>query len=399
MSSTPQKALARVILKKGRDGPVRGMNPWIFSQAIERTEPAALQPGEPVEVTDHSGGLLGAGYYHPATTIAVRMLSFGAQTDLAAIIASRIDQALTLRRRVVAPDTTCMRLVNGDGDGLSGLVVDQYAEVLVMQVLTAGMERLRAEVVRILDEALAPRAIVERSAGAVRREEGLEDRAGLIAGETVDEVVAAENGFKIAVVPGRGQKTGYFLDQRENRRRFGTLAPGARVLDACCYAGGFTIAALAAGAAGVTAVDTSALAIEWARRNLELNELSTAPVEFECQDSARYLAACQEQFDLIVFDPPPYARSRKDAQRAQRLYVEMNSLALRALAPGGLLMTFSCSAHFRGEDFFAALRAAQVRTGCNLRMLERLGAAADHPVMLGHSEGEYLTGALLARLG
>ena len=186
------------------------------------------------------------------------MLSFGAQTNLAAIIASRIDQALTLRRRVVAPDTTCMRLVNGDGDGLSGLVVDQYAEVLVMQVLTAGMERLRAEVVRILDEALAPRAIVERSAGAVRREEGLEDRAGLIAGETVDEVIAAENGFKIAVVPGRGQKTGYFLDQRENRRRFGTLAPGARVLDACCYAGGFTIAALAAGAAGVTAVDTSA---------------------------------------------------------------------------------------------------------------------------------------------
>jgi 23S rRNA (cytosine1962-C5)-methyltransferase len=215
----------------------------------------------------------------------------------------------------------------------------------------------------------------------------------------VDEVIATENGFKIVVAPGRGQKTGYFLDQRENRRRFGTLARGARVLDACCYAGGFTIAALAAGASKVTAVDTSAVAIEWARRNLELNNLSSAPVEFVCQDSGRYLATCQEQFDLIVFDPPPYARSRKDAQRAERLYVEMNSLAMRALAPGGLLMTFSCSAHFRGEDFFAALRAAQVRTGCNLRMLARLGAAADHPVMLGHIEGEYLTGALLARLG
>ncbi len=372
------------------------MNPWIFSQAIERTEPATLQPGEPVEVRDHIGGLLGVGYYHPATTIAVRMLSFGAQTDFATIIASRIDQALTLRRRVVAPDSNCMRLINGDGDSLSGLVVDQYADVLVMQVLTAGMERLRDDVVRMLDEALAPRAIVERSAGAVRREEGLADRAGPIAGAPVDEVIAAENGFKIVVSPGSGQKTGYFLDQRENRRRFGTLAPGARVLDACCYAGGFTIAALAAGAAKVTAVDTSAVALEWARRNLELNGLSSAPVEFVCQDSGRYLAECREQFDLIVYDPPPFARIRKDAPRAERLYVQMNSLAMRALAPGGMLMTFSCSAHFRGEDFFAALRAAQVRTGCNLRMLARLGAATDHPVMLGHIEGEYLTGALLA---
>ena len=398
MSSTPQKALARVILKKGRDGPVRGMNPWIFSQAIERTEPAQQQPGEPVEVKDHRGDLLGVGYYHPATTIAVRMLSFGTQTDLAAIIASRIDQALKLRQRVVGADTTCMRLINGDGDGLSGLVVDRYADVLVMQLLTAGMERMREEVVRLLCNALTPRSIVERSAGSVRREEGLEDRAGLIAGKAVDEVIATENGFKIAVAPGRGQKTGYFLDQRENRRRFRTLAHDARVLDACCYAGGFTIAALAGAAAKVTAVDTSAPALQWARRNLELNDLSSAPVEFVCEDSARYLADCPDQFDLIVYDPPPFARSRKDAPRAERLYIEINSLAMRALAPGGLLMTFSCSAHFRGEDFFAALRAAQVRAGCNLRMLTRLGAAADHPVMLGHVEGEYLTGALLARL-
>ena len=251
MSTTPQKSLAQVILKKGRDGPVRGMNPWIFSHAIERTEPAQQQPGEPVEVKDHRGDLLGVGYYHPATTIAVRMLSFGTQTDLAAIIASRIDQALKLRQRVVGADTTCMRLINGDGDGLSGLVVDRYADVLVMQLLTAGMERMREEVVRLLCKALTPRSIVERSAGSVRREEGLEDRAGLIAGKAVDDVIATENGFKIAVAPGRGQKTGYFLDQRENRRRFRTLAHDARVLDAYCYAGGFTIAALAGAAAKV----------------------------------------------------------------------------------------------------------------------------------------------------
>jgi 23S rRNA (cytosine1962-C5)-methyltransferase len=391
-------SLPRVILKKGREGPVRGMNPWIFSQAIERVEGAPLDPGAPVEVRDSRGELLGAGYYHPATTIAVRMLSFGAQIDLCAILAAHLADAIELRRRIVPDDTTCCRLVNGDGDGLSGLVVDRYGDVLVVQFLTAGMERMRGDVVRMLREALAPRAIVERSAGAVRREEGLADRSGLIWGDPADEVIVTENGFRITVAPGRGQKTGYFLDQRENRRYAGRMARGARVLDAFCYAGGFTLATLAGGAAHVTAVDTSAPALEWARRNLELNCLAGERVELVCEEARRYLANCGQQFDLIVLDPPPFARSRKDAARAQCLYVELNQLAIRALAPGGMLMTFSCSQHFRGEDFFAALRSAQVRAGCNVRMLGRLGTGPDHPVMLGHVEGEYLTGALLARL-
>jgi 23S rRNA (cytosine1962-C5)-methyltransferase len=391
-------SLAHVTLKKGRDGPVRGLNPWIFSQAIQRVEPTDLQPGTPVEIHDHRGEPLGVGHYHPATTIAVRMLGFGRQTDPCAMVAARLAQAIALRRRVVPSDTTAMRLVNGDGDCLSGLVVDQYGDVLVMQLLTAGMERMRDSVVQILLDTLKPRSIVERSAGSVRREEGLPDRSGVVAGETVDEVIVSENGFKIAVAPGRGQKTGYFLDQRENRRRFGSLAHGARVLDACCYAGGFTIAALNAGAAQVIGVDTSAPALAWARRNLELNALTSARVELICQDAGRYLAECAMRFDLIALDPPPLARSRKDVQRAQRLYVELNSLAMRALAPNGILITFSCSQHFRGEDFFAALRAAQVKAGQNLRMLARLGAGPDHPVMLGHLEGEYLTGALAGRL-
>jgi len=328
----------------------------------------------------------------------VRMLAFGAEIDLSALLASRIAGAIELRRRVVPGDTTCCRLVNGDGDGLSGLVVDRYGDVLVVQFLTAGMDRMRDDVVRVLRESLAPRSIIERSAGAVRREEGLADRAGLICGEPADEVIVNESGFRIAVAPGRGQKTGYFLDQRENRRRAGALARGARVLDAFCYAGGFTLAALAGGAAHVTAIDTSAPALKWARRNLELNCLTDERVDLVCEDAGRYLANCGQQFDLIVLDPPPLARSRKDAARAQRLYVELNQLAIRALAQGGMLMTFSCSQHFRGEDFFAALRAAQVRAGRNLRMLGRLGAGPDHPVMLGHIEGEYLTGALLASL-
>ncbi len=402
MPPLPQESTATslpsVILKKGRDGPVRGRNPWIFSQAIQGIEPPALEPGTPVQVLDYRSEPLGVGHYHPTTTIAVRMLGFGPHTDPAAVVAARLAQALELRRRIVPSGTTCMRLVNGDGDGLSGLIVDQYGDVLVMQLLTAGMERLRDQLARMLLEAKKPRSIIERSAGSVRREEGLPDRSGPVAGEPIEEIVTTENGFKIAVAPGRGQKTGYFLDQRENRRRFGRLARAARVLDACCYAGGFTIAALAGGAAQVTGVDTSAPALEWARRNLKLNGLQSDRVEFICQDAGRYLADCAERFDLIVLDPPPFARGRKDVPRAQRLYVDMNSLAMRALAPGGLLMTFSCSQHFRGEDFFNALRAAQVKAGCNLRMLARLGAGPDHPVLLGHVEGEYLTGALVGQL-
>jgi 23S rRNA (cytosine1962-C5)-methyltransferase len=394
-TSAPQSG--RVILKAGREGPVRGKNPWIFSQAIDRVQPPSLGAGSPVEVFSHSGELLGAGYYHPATTIAVRMLTFGGSGSLAEVIAARIANAIELRRRIVPQDTTCCRLINGDGDGLSGLVVDRYENVLVTQFLTAGMDRMRDEVIRILVEALAPQSIVERSAGAVRREEGLADRTGLLWGDAVDEVVVRENGFRITVAPGRGQKTGYFMDQRENRRRAARLAHGARVLDLYCYAAGFSLAALAAGAVQVTAVDSSAPALQWARHNLELNGLNQN-VELVCEDAGRYLANSSRQFDLIIVDPPPLARSRKDVPRAQRLYVEINQMAMRALAPGGALMTFSCSQHFRGEDFVAAVRSAQLKAERNLRLLARLGAAPDHPVMLGHIEGEYLTGALLARL-
>src|SRR5579875_331421 len=389
---------ARVILKSGREGPVRGRNPWIFSQAIDRVQPQTLEPGSAVEVLSNSGEKLGAGYYHPATTIAVRMLAFGESNCLAEVVAARVADAVELRRRIVPDDTTCCCLINGDGDGLSGLVVDRYESVLVAQFLTAGMDRMRDEVIRILVDLLAPKTIIERSAGAVRREEGLEDRIAVVYGETVDEVLVRENGFRVTVAPGRGQKTGYFMDQRVNRLSAAALARGARVLDLYCYEAGFSLAALAAGAAQVIAVDSSAAALQWARRNLEINGLLSERVQLVCEDAGRYLSRCAEQFDLIIVDPPPLARSRNEVARAQRRYVEINQMAIRALARGGALMTFSCSQHFRGEDFIAAVRTAQVKAGRNLRLLARLGAAPDHPVMLGHIEGEYLTGALLIRL-
>jgi 23S rRNA (cytosine1962-C5)-methyltransferase len=399
-STTP----GRVFLKKGREGPVRGGNPWVFSQAIDRVDPGAIEPGARVWVLDSAGATIGHGYYNPATTITVRMLALSGEPAPAEIVRWRIEHALKLRERVVAPDTDCYRILNGDGDGLSGVVVDRYGEVAVMQLLTAGAERMRAEIVEHLNQLISPRAILERSQGAVRRQEGLEDRVGVIAGAPVGEAVmnenrVRENGLSMSVDLERGQKTGAFLDQRKNRARFGALAAGARVLDLCCYTGGFALNALKGSAKEIVAVDTSAHALDCARRNLGLNGYPSSAIRFVHGEAGEYLGRRDEPFDLIVLDPPPFARSRADARRAEHLYVELNALALRALNPGGFLMTFSCSSHFCGEDFVRAMRIAEGRSGRRMRLLARLGPGPDHPVLLGHPEGEYLTGALLRDLG
>ena len=391
--------MEKVILKPGRDATVRGGNPWIFSGAIERSEPRAIAPGAPVAVHDASGGLLGLGYFNPATTIAVRMLAWGETPSLAEIIGRRLHDALALRELVVRDDSNCYRLVNGDGDGLSGIVIDRYADVLVVQLLTAGADRMRDELIRQLQELIHPRAILERSAGAVRKNEGLEDRVGVLAGDAIGEIEARENSIRIVVDFEHGQKTGYFLDQRDNRAMLATLCRGARVLDAYCYAGGFALAAMRGGASHAVAVDTSARAIGWARRNLELNGYTEGAVELIHSDAAEYLRETNQRFHLIALDPPPLARSRKDADRAGHLYVELNALAMRALAPGGRMMTFSCSTHFRGEAFTRAVAIAQSKAKRHLRILAHLGPGPDHPVLLGHGEGEYLTGLLLHDLG
>jgi 23S rRNA (cytosine1962-C5)-methyltransferase len=389
----------RVLLRAGRDGPVRGGNPWIFSQAIARIDPAPPAAGEKVEVRDSGGDLLGVGYYNPATTIAVRMLWWGEALDLPAIVAHRLNDAIALRKTFVGADTNAYRLLNGEGDGLPGVVVDRYADVAVIQLLTAGADRMRDELVAALSARGRMRSIVERSRGAVRRQEGLADRAGVVTGDGPGDVVATENGIKFAADLAHGQKTGAFLDQRENRALVRRITAGARVLDAYCYGGGFALAALAGGARRVVGIDTSQHALAAARRNLALNGHPPAAAEFVHGEAGEYTARTDERFDLIVLDPPPLARSRADAERAGHHYTELNALAMRVLAPGGCILTFSCSVHFRGEEFLRAVRIAQTRAGRRLRMLARLGPGPDHPVLLGHAEGEYLTGLLLADVG
>ena len=338
------------------------------------------------------------GYCNPATTIAIRMIAWGETPAIDELVARRLKSALALRNRFIRDDTDAYRLVNGDGDGLSGVVVDRFGDVLVVQILTAGADRMRATIVDALNELLHPRSIIERSHGAVRKQEGLEDRVAVLAGEAVTETIASENNIKIKIDFEHGQKTGYFLDQRDNRATAGAIASGVRVLDAFCYQGGFTLAALAGGAKHVVAVDTSVRALEWARQDVALNGHPESAVEFVHCEAGRFMAETDNRFDLIVLDPPPLARSRGDAERAGRLYVELNAVAMRALAPGGRLMTFSCSTHFRADDFVRAVRFAETNAGRNLRLLAHLGPGPDHPVLLGHSEGEYLTGLILADL-
>jgi 23S rRNA (cytosine1962-C5)-methyltransferase len=386
----------RIILKKDRDGPVRGGNPWIFSQAIARAEPRELAAGDGVEVFDFGGERLGFGYFNPATTIALRMLAFGDHVEPANIVQYRIKRALALRRRIIAADTNCYRLINGDGDGLSGVVVDCYRDIAVLQLLTAGADRMRAEIVAALEELLAPRAVIERSYGAVRRQEGLADHGGVLAGESVSTTAVSENGIELLIDFEHGQKTGYFLDQRDNRALLGELADGVRVFDGYCYSAGFALTALRRGARQVVAADTSARALEWARRNFELNRCPPQSYQLVHSEAAQYLSRSGDQFDIVVLDPPPLARSLKDAPRAAHLYTELNRIAMRAVTEGGILMTFSCSVHLRGEDFLRTVRIAAARAGRNFRLMRRLGPGADHPTKLGHSEGEYLTGLLLA---
>lgn len=387
----------RVRLLPGRERPLRAGNPWLFSQAIAAVEPPGLAAGDLVEVSDAAGLLLGFGHYNPTTTIAVRLFCrSGNPANFAELVEDRLARALAARRALVRDDTDCYRLVNAEADGLAGVIVDRYADVAVVQFLTAGADRMRELVVNALTRLIAPRAVLERSRGAVRREEGLDDRQALLAGEELEEVVVRENGLTLCVAVRRGQKTGYFLDQRENRALFAGLARNARVLDCFCYAGGFTLAALAGGARSVTAVDSSALALSWAQRNLALNAYSAQAATLVRARAERFLAESGESFNLVVLDPPPLARSRSARRSAARLYTELNRLALARLAPYGLLMTFSCSTHVAGDDFVHAVAEAQAQSGRYARLLRRLGPAPDHPVLLGHPEGQYLTGLLLA---
>jgi 23S rRNA (cytosine1962-C5)-methyltransferase len=382
-------------LRSGKDRPARLGHPWIFSGAL-RDLPADLAPGSPVRVLAADATFIGVGYANPACTIAVRLLSRVDEPVDAAFVHRRVADALAWRRLLVDADTDAYRVVNGEGDGLPGIVVDRFADVLVVQILTAGAERLRAWLVEALVAQCQPRAIVERSGGAVRAAEGLAATSGALVGSAADEVEVRENGLRASVAPGAGQKTGHFCDQRVNRARVRALARGRRVLDAFSYSGGFAVHAAAGGATHVTAVDSSAPAIARATQAWQRNGFDTARARFVERDVGDFLRQADDAFDLIVLDPPALVRQRKDVARGARAYKDLNLWALRRAAPRALLVTFTCSQHVDAELFRKIVAGAAADARRRVTLLEMLGPGPDHPVALAHPEGHYLHGLLLA---
>jgi 23S rRNA (cytosine1962-C5)-methyltransferase len=383
-----------VCLKEGKDRPVRHGHPWVFSGAIADLDPAT-EAGRIVRVLSASGEPLGWGYINPRCTIAVRLLTSGDQPIDEGLISRRVERARALRQRLVGAESNAYRLVNGEGDGLPGFLVDRYGDVLVVQVLTAGAEHLKSWLVDSLVAQLAPRCVLERSAGAVRRQEGLPDLAGVLRGATAEDLVVRENGLDFEVSPLGGQKTGHFCDQRVNRRLLRRIASGRRVLDCFAYTGGFAVHAGAGAAQRVIAVESSARFLEGAERNWRRNRLPSEAVQFVRADVHQYLRDAQETFDVLILDPPALVRQRKDTARGARAYKDVNLRAFRRAAPDALVLTFTCSQHVDSELFRKIVLGAAADAGRRAQILGHLGPGPDHPVALGHPEGEYLHGLFL----
>jgi len=382
-----------VILKKDKDKPIRNRHHWIFSGAV-RSLPA-FEDGAILPVRSDSGDLLGYAYFNVKSSIIGRMLSFDKTAPLEAV-EKNIGEALALRKMLHFEKTNACRLINAEGDNLPGLIVDRYNDVLVIQIATLGMERLKPLILSSLIKKISPRSIYERSNLPTRREEGLSDFEGHLYGDRVETVEIKEDGVRFLVEILGSQKTGFFLDLREMRQLVKSLAEGRTVLNCFCYTGAFSIAALAGNAAKVDSVDSSERAIELARRNFELNGFSEKANRFFIEDVFEFLRRKEDRsYDLIILDPPAFAKKKTDVVQACRGYKDINRLAIGKILPRGLLLTFSCS-YFVNEALFQKVifqAAAEARR--KVRLLQRHHLAHDHPVNIFHPESEYLKSLVL----
>ncbi|MCE5317817.1 MAG: class I SAM-dependent rRNA methyltransferase, partial [Parachlamydia sp.] len=333
----------RVVLKPGKEKAIRHRHHWIFSGAVASMpegDEGALWP-----VYSSNGQLLGSAYFNQKVNIVGRMVAFGEISPHDAI-RQHLEQAVALRERLFrGSDTNAYRLVNAEGDLLPGLIVDRYDQVLAIQISTLGMDRLRPFIVEELQRLIKPRSIYEKSHMSSRREEGLTDVQGLVLGESVDEVEIRENGLRFLVSIAEGQKTGFFLDHREMRVSVKEMAKDKRVLNCFAYTGGFSIYAAAGGAKLVESVDLSAQAIAWARKNDQLNGFGTPDSHFHVADVFEFLRQRDLPFDLVILDPPAFAKKQRDVIAACRGYKEINRVAMQKMPKGSLLLTSSCSYH------------------------------------------------------
>ncbi len=443
-----EQPTATLILKQGRDKPVRNRHPWVFSGAIGRVE-GQPAPGDLVTVADHKGQPLATAYYNAKSQIQARILSWEPQRPIdEGFWRERLLRSIEIRdrryqirgesderrvtsdeRRVTSdelrmtsdespplpipsaphppfsptplpPRTTAYRLINAEADGLPGLVVDRYGDYLVMQCLTLGIDRRKEMLTGLLAEPLRPVGILERSDVDVRGKEGLKPVIETRTGETPPaEVTIRENGFQFLVDLHRGHKTGFYLDQRDNREVVGrpAIMAGRDVLNVFAYTGAFGVYAAAAGALQIVQVDSSAPALETAERNMQLNGLDKETDEYIAGDAfevLRYFREEGRQFDAVILDPPKFAHNQGQIDRAARGYKDLNWLALRLLRPNGILATFSCSGLISAELFQKIVFGAAVDAGRDVQIMRPLGQSADHPVLLSFPESAYLKGLL-----
>ena len=387
--------MLRIILKKGREVPVLRGHPWIFSGAIDQTEGNADAAGI-ADVFDCERNWIARGLFSPKSQIRIRILTWQKEEIDGDFFSRRISRALSIRESILSGVTNAYRVLNGEGDFLPGLIVDRYSEFLVCQIFTAGMDGFKPLIVDALSNLLAAKGIFEKSEGRVRDEEGIEPSVGVLAGEPPPELIAIEeNGFKFGVDVRRGQKTGFFLDQRDSRAMLSTIARDKTILNCFSYSGAFSIYALGGGAKEVVSLDSSRPALELAERNLILNGFPIDGSELLKGDAFTYLKEGDSAFDIIVLDPPSLARKRSDIDAATGGYKFLNLHALRQVKPGGFLLTFSCSQHLSIDLFQKVVFGAAVDARRKVTILKRLGQPIDHPVSLHHPEGEYLKGLVL----
>jgi len=380
-------------LRKNEERRLRAGHLWIFSNEIEveKTPLRGFEPGDLALVEDSRGQPMGVAYVNPESLIAARLLTRNAQAVIAAeFLSGRLQRALALRERLYRQPY--YRLVHGESDGLPGLVIDRYGEVLVLQTNTAGMDRLQAMVVEELQRLLQPRAIVLRNESGLRQLEGLAAETAVLAGTLEEAVEIEENGVRFRVDVLAGQKTGWFFDHRDNRARTATLAPGRRVLDLFSYSGAWGVQAAAAGAALVHCVDGSEAALALGRENAERNAVAER-VGFHHADVFDFLKQAREErrhYDVIVLDPPALIKRRKDAKAGIEAYRRLNQGALQLLSHGGVLVSASCSYHLPREGLHDLLRASARQLDRHLVMIAQGGQGPDHPVHPAIPETDYL---------
>ena len=389
--------MKKIYLKRGKEESLKRFHPWLFSGAIDRMDDGVAE-GEAVSVVDGGGQVVGVGYYQVGT-IAVRMLAFEQREIDVAFFEEKLASALQMRKLIGvadANDNNVYRLVHGEGDGLPGLVVDIYGETAVVQAHCVGMHHARKMVARALVQVMDGRVshVYYKSETTLPYKADVEAENGFLEGKSFEDV-ARENGLLFHIDWLKGQKTGFFVDQRDNRSLLETYARGKKVLNMFCYTGGFSVYAMRGNAELVHSVDSSAKAIELTNQNVELNFKGDLRHQAFCEDAFRFLEKAGSLYDLIVLDPPAFAKHRGALHNALKGYIRLNAKAFEKLPKGGILFTFSCSQVVTKEHFRNAVFTAAAQTGRVVRILHQLHQAPDHPINIFHPEGEYLKGLVL----